>query len=114
MRNDRGARGRARIRQFPNHLPSARVQRSAGGRLNRRRSPPSGWVWIVSAPQVSQGGGGPVMRPLNAQMSGDSYSEFRIDRGHTRLAIHCQKFLFLGKRFKFFFYLSLINDEGLK
>ena len=51
------------------------------------------------------------MRPLNAQMSGNSLPEFRIDRGHARLAIHREKILFLGERFEFLLDFGLIHDE---
>jgi hypothetical protein len=41
------------------------------------------------------------MRPLNAKMGGDSLSQLRIHSGHTRLAVHRQEAVPLGKRFKF-------------
>src|SRR5712671_1961352 len=114
MRNVQGARECEAIRQSPNHRRNGHAQRSIATRSSRHRSPPSELVWLVSAPQVSQGGGWPVMRPLNPQMSGNPLSEFRIDRGHARLPIHREKLLLFGKRFKFFFYFSLIHDEGLE
>ena len=54
------------------------------------------------------------MRALNAKMGGDALPQIVVDGDDACLAVHGQKAVALGKRFKFFFDFGLIQDEGLK
>ena len=54
------------------------------------------------------------MRALNAKMGGNTLAQFRIDGDDARLAVHRQKAVALGKRFKFFFDFCLIHNERLE